>query len=131
MLGRALTSKKYLVETADNGSIGLNFLREGYDSDRYDVVLMDLQMPVMDGIESVRQYREFDLSKITMAETDIETDLGLLETIEIPQSIHSKDQFPKINTNISRTVRHNHTKKLLIIGMSKDNYYHKKQRIVL
>ena len=85
----------------------------------------------MDGIESVRQYREFDLSKITMAETDIETDHGPLKRCEIPQSIHSKDQFPKINTNICRTIRHNHTKKLLIIGMSKDNYYHKKQRIVL
>ena len=66
-----------------------------------------------------------------MADADIETDLGPLETIEIPQSIHSKDQFPKINTNICRTVRHNHTKKLLIIGMSKNNYYHKKQRNVL
>ena len=118
VLGRALTSKKYLVETADNGSIGLNLLIEGYDSDRYDVVLMDLQMPVMDGIESVRRYREFESSKMTMIETDIETDPGLLETCEIPQSINFEDQVPTINSNVCRTVRHNHTKKLLIIGMS-------------
>ena len=68
---------------------------------------------------------------MTMIETDIGTDPGPLERIEIPQSIHSKGQFPKINTNICRTVRHNHTKKLLIIGMLKNNHYHKKQRNVL
>ena len=54
LLGRAITSKKYSVEMADNRRIGLNLLIEGYDSNRYDVVLIDLLMPVMDGIESVR-----------------------------------------------------------------------------
>ena len=38
---------------ADNRRIGLNLLIEGYDSNQYDVVLMDLLMPIMDGIESV------------------------------------------------------------------------------
>ena len=118
VLGRALTSKKYLVETADNGSIGLNLLTEGYDSNRYDVVLMDLQMPVMDGIESVRRYREFESSKMTMIKTNVETDPGPIETIEIPQSVNSEDQVPTINSNVCHTIRHNHTKKLLIIGMS-------------
>ena len=118
VLGRALISKKYLVETADNGSIGLNLLIEGYDSDRYDVVLMDLQMPVMDGIESVRRYREFESSKMTVIETDVETDRGHLETLEFPQSVNSEDQVPAINSNVCRTVRHTRMKKLLIIGMS-------------
>ena len=112
VLGRALTSKKYLVETADNGSIGLNLLIKGYDDNRYDVVLMDLQMPVMDGIESVRRYREFESSKLTVIETDVETDRGPLETVETPQSLNSEDQDPTI------TIRHNSMKKLLIIGMS-------------
>ena len=118
VLGRALISKKYLVETADNGSIGLNLLIEGYDSNRYDVVLMDLQMPVMDGIESVRRYREFESSKMTMIETDVETDRGPLETIEIPQSVNSEDQDPTINSNTCHTIRHTQKKKILIIGMS-------------
>ena len=114
VLGRALTNKKYLVETADDGSIALNLLREGYDSHRYDVVLMDFQMPVMDGIESVRRYREFETSKMAMIESCIEEDPGPLEAVDIPQSINSKDQVPMINTNI----RHTGKKKLLIIGMS-------------
>ena len=118
VLGRALISKKYLVETADNGSIGLNLLIEGYDGNRYDVVLMDLQMPVMDGIESVRRYREFESSKMTMIETDIQTDPGPLETIEIPQSVNSEDQVPAINSNTCHTIRHTQKKKILIIGMS-------------
>ena len=118
VLGRALTSKKYLVETADNGSIGLNLLIEGYDDNRYDVVLMDLQMPVMDGIESVRRYREFESSKMTVIESDVETDRGPLETIEIPQSVNSEDQVPAINSNTCHTIRRNRMKKLLIIGMS-------------
>ena len=118
VLGRALISKKYLVETADNGSIGLNLLIEGYDDNRYDVVLMDLQMPVMDGIESVRRYREFESSKMTMIETDIQTDPGPLETIEIPQSVNSEDQVPAINSNTCHTIRHTQKKKILIIGMS-------------
>ena len=48
----------------------------------------------------------------------VETDRGPLETSEIPQSVNSEDQVPTINSNVCHTIRHNRTKKLLIIGMS-------------
>jgi CheY-like chemotaxis protein len=50
----------YLVTTAHNGSAGLDRLIEGYEMFEFDMALIDLQMPVMDGIESVSRYREFE-----------------------------------------------------------------------
>ena len=66
------------------------------------ILYIVLQMPVMDGIESVRRYREFETSKMAMIETYLDKDPGPLEAVDIPQS------------NIGQTCK----KKLLIIGMS-------------
>lgn len=43
-----------VVDLADNGSISLNMISNA----KYDLVLMDLQMPVMDGYEAARKMRE-------------------------------------------------------------------------
>jgi CheY-like chemotaxis protein len=59
-LSRSLRKSGYLVTTASNGSVGLDLLIKGYDMNEFDFVLMDLQMPVMDGIEAVTRYREFE-----------------------------------------------------------------------
>lgn len=57
---RLLIINGHTVTTAPNGAAGLQTLIDNYDGKGFDMVLTDLQMPVMDGIEATRRYREFE-----------------------------------------------------------------------
>ncbi|MDD4929099.1 MAG: PAS domain S-box protein [Gallionella sp.] len=49
-----LTDAGFVVDLAENGQIALNKL----STTRYDIVLMDMQMPVMDGVTATREIRK-------------------------------------------------------------------------
>jgi osomolarity two-component system sensor histidine kinase NIK1 len=52
-----LTKLHCLVMTASNGFEGLQIFK----NNKFDVILMDLMMPVMDGYESSKEIRKFEL----------------------------------------------------------------------
>jgi CheY-like chemotaxis protein len=55
---RQLVHLGYQVHPVESGKIALDVLAES--GDQYDLILMDCQMPVMDGYETTRKIREME-----------------------------------------------------------------------
>lgn len=56
MLNRILVKKGFEVSEADNGMQGLEKLK----SSLFDITLVDFLMPIMDGLDCMQQYREWE-----------------------------------------------------------------------
>ncbi|MDD2960580.1 MAG: response regulator [Muribaculaceae bacterium] len=69
--------KGHIVERAENGLIALEKAR----LNEYDMILMDLRMPEMDGVEATRQIRRFDqeipIIAITANAFDTDRDMAM------------------------------------------------------
>jgi two-component system chemotaxis response regulator CheY len=55
-MSKLLTENNFEVHEAENGLDAFNKYKEG----QYDLVIMDITMPVMDGIEAVQKIVEYD-----------------------------------------------------------------------
>jgi two-component system sensor histidine kinase/response regulator len=75
---RALVPLGYRVDVADTAAAGLRMLREG----SYDLVLLDLMMPGMSGIEALGRIREIDPDIVVIIITGYATVEAAVKTIK-------------------------------------------------
>ncbi len=73
-----LTDLGYTVDTAPDGASALQLIRDKH----YDVALLDLRMPGMDGLELYRRIKEIRSSTVAMIVTAYATDDTAREALE-------------------------------------------------
>jgi two-component system, sensor histidine kinase and response regulator len=132
VIGSILREAGYEVGFAFNGRQGLDLLKESSD---YDLVLMDIKMPVMDGFETTRMMsNDESLSEIPVIflsashETDniiAAFDIGGVDYVTKP--FNTKELLARVNTHIQlkhRTLQvKNYASELEKVNATKDKFF--------
>ncbi|UZO80582.1 ATP-binding protein [Aquimarina sp. ERC-38] len=96
---KILEKNKMICDVADNGSIAINKVKE-FD---FDLILMDIHMPGISGIEATKQIREFNTSIPIVALTAVTLDDNLDEFYDngfndiIPKPYKTEEFFTKLH----------------------------------
>jgi CheY-like chemotaxis protein len=96
---KILEKKKMICTVVDNGLEAIKFAQEG----NFDVVLMDIHMPGISGIEATKKIREFNKTVPIIALTAITIEENLEDFYKagfnefIPKPFNAEDFFEKIN----------------------------------
>ena len=121
MMGLLLSEKGYNYDTASNGIEAVNSVQ----SQSYDMVLMDLQMPLMDGFDATRKIREWEAEKkhtpivaLTAMLFDNEIQRCLNAGIDecIAKPFDSKTLFQLIDSFVNKPGQPASTKELQDVG---------------
>lgn len=56
IIKKMLENKKLIVDIAENGEVGINMAK----NNNYDAILMDIRMPIVDGITATKEIRKFN-----------------------------------------------------------------------
>ena len=110
LVSTLLAAQGVICETADDGAEGVEAARRG----GWDVILMDIQMPVMDGVEATRRIRALEtevaatpiiaLTANTLAEQlELYFAVGMDDCIAKP--LNAAEMFDKLFTQASRPWR--------------------------
>lgn len=105
MISTLLTKKDYIVFVAENGKMAVDFTLQT----KVDVILMDIQMPIMDGLTASRLIKEsLDNPNCSTPIIAVSAHLkeGYCESCEwidgaIPKPVHFPSLFDKINELIA------------------------------
>lgn len=92
VVSKILEKWKLIVTKANNGQEAVNLVLEN----TYDIILMDLQMPIMDGITAIKIIREKNIHTPIIALTatiDNVAKIGINDTVQkpfLPEDLYTK-----------------------------------------
>ena len=105
-----LTQAGFLIETAENGKIALE-MTEASEPGYYDVILMDIQMPVMDGYAATRAIRALPDAKlagipiIAMTANAFQEDIKKAEEIGMNGHIAKPLDIPSMKATLQQVLK--------------------------
>ncbi|RYH22496.1 response regulator [archaeon] len=112
MMSMMLRRQGHVVTIAENGAIALDLLTSRLSSRSteqsasavstiFDIVLMDLQMPVMDGIEAVKRLRQFEAQRLAIANTTGYVDQTSRNTVHDDHAVRMSSQSRQLVIGLS------------------------------